>query len=58
MNVLEKSIQDQEYLGSYKKSVKDYVNQNIHSPNTPFQPKKMVKKGYSVQDHIRVFETV
>ena len=55
MNVLEKSIQDQEY----KKSLKDYLNQNIHSRNTLFnQKKKMVKKGYSVQDHIRVFETV
>ena len=35
MNVLGKSIQDQEYSGSYK-SVKDYLNQNTHSRNTPF----------------------
>ena len=41
MNVLEKSIQDQEY----KKSVKDYLNQNIHSRNTLFNRKRWLKKG-------------
>ena len=35
MNVLEKSIQDQEY----KKSVKDDLNQNINSRNTVFNRK-------------------
>ena len=32
MNALEKNIQDQEY----KKNVKDYLNQNPHSRDTPF----------------------
>ena len=56
MNVREKSIQD--HISIPDKSVKDYLNQNIHSHNNIFQPKKMVKKGNSVQDHIRVVETV
>ena len=35
MSVLENIIQDQEHSRSYN-SVKDYLNQNIHSHNTLF----------------------